>query len=351
MSTRNKLFIIAFGLLLLAIGFLLRPAEPGPDSVAASPAERSRAISREVNSPPPSQASRRRKDFQSLAKLFSADQWPKLTSQEIETYLQAQNRSADSLLAAFRCSQDKAFLTEALEKFPNDPQVLFSALQLFKDPAKQLELLESFKRADPGNGIANCLTARTLMDLGKDEEAVAELLQSSGKPLEDFTAQSCQNLTEAYLSAGFSPLEAKVGGHAGIVNSWLSQMGDSFWKKLDETRRNYESSGNVAGVQSLRDIQSEIGRSLQQDGSLLDSMVGLAYEKHAWKGIDSPESAAFLHDLNQRSNTLRERSQKFPALVESSSVPESDWLLYFDRAKLFGEKAAIDWLVEKHPEL
>ena len=31
--------------------------------------------------------------------------------------------------------------------------------------------------------------------------------------------------------------------------------------------------------------------------------------------------------------------------MESSAVPENDWLLYFDRVKLFGEKAANDWLL------
>jgi hypothetical protein len=347
MSTRNKLLITASGLLLLAVGLLLRPSEKSPSTV---PAESTRAISREVKSLPPSRTPRGKKEFQSLAKLYSGDAFSKLTPQEIETYLQSQNRNAGALLAAFRMTQDKAFLTEALEKFPNHPHVLFCALQVSEDPAKRLELLESFKRADPDNGIGNLLAARALIDLGRDGEAVSELLQSSGKPIKDFAEQSNQNFTEAYLSAGFSPLEAKVAGHAGSMTSWLMLMGDPVWKKLEETRLEYESSGNVAGVQSLRDIQFEMGRTLQQDGSLLDSMIGLVYEKKAWKGIDSPESAAFLQDLDQRTKTLKGYTQKFTTLVESPSVPESDWLLYFDRVKLFGEKAAVDWLLEKHPQ-
>ncbi len=36
--------------------------------------------------------------------------------------------------------------------------------------------------------------------------------------------------------------------------------------------------------------------------------------------------------------------------MENATVPESDWLLYFDRAKLFGERAAMDWMLGKHPE-
>ncbi|MES2440549.1 MAG: hypothetical protein V4584_15895 [Verrucomicrobiota bacterium] len=346
--TRNKLYLAA-ALLLLALGILLRPSSPR-SGVAAASAEGSRAISRDAKSTPAPAASRRKREFRSLAKLYTGDQFPKLTPQEIQTYLQAQNRNVDALLAVFRMTQDKAFLTEALEKFPNHPHVLFCLLQVCEDPAKRLELLDSFKRADPENGIGNFLAARTLIDLGRDEEAVAELLKSSGKPIKDFTEQSSQNFTEAYLSAGFSPLEARVAGHAGSMTSWLMLMGDPVWKKLEETRLDYESSGNVAGVQSLRDIQFEMGRTLQQDGSLLDSMIGLVYEKKAWKGIDSPESAAFFQEVDQRTKTLREYTQKFTTLVESPAVPEADWLLYFDRVKLFGEKAAVDWLLEKHPQ-
>ncbi|MES2440550.1 MAG: hypothetical protein V4584_15900 [Verrucomicrobiota bacterium] len=352
MSTRNKLLTAAAGLLLLALGILLRhPALPAP-AISAGSAERSRSAhreDREAVSPPRPKLPRRAKDFQTFVRLGSNGEFPKLTPQEIENYLRTRNRSAESLLTAFRMSQDKAFLTEALEKFPNNPQVLFTALQLSEDPAKRLSLLESLKRADPDNGVANCLAARCLINLGKNDEAVAELLKCSGKPIKDFTTDFFQNAEEAYLSAGFSPVEAKMAGLYSTPKPMLFQM--AHWKNLDEIRRNYESSGNVAGVQSLRDIQSELGRSLQGTGLIVDSAVGIMYEKYAWKGIDTPESAAYLQELEQRKNTMNEGAKKITALMGTSSIPEGEWLLYFDRAKLFGEKAANDWMLEKHPEL
>jgi hypothetical protein len=42
---------------------------------------------------------------------------------------------------------------------------------------------------------------------------------------------------------------------------------------------------------------------------------------------------------------------KIPPLMADGSVPESDWLLYFDRVRLFGENAANSWLLEKHPPM
>jgi hypothetical protein len=37
-------------------------------------------------------------------------------------------------------------------------------------------------------------------------------------------------------------------------------------------------------------------------------------------------------------------------LMKDPAVPESDWMLYFDRVKLFGETAANDWMLEKYPK-
>jgi hypothetical protein len=180
---------------------------------------------------------------------------------------------------------------------------------------------------------------------------VAELLQSSGKPIEDFTVKGCQAAEEAYLSAGFSPVEAKMAALYGSTKPTLMQMATPVLKKLDEFRLSHEATGNVTEVQSLRDIQSDIGRGLQENGMIVDSLVGILYEKSAWKGIDSPEAAASLQEIERRRNALTESATRIAALMEGSTVPESEWLLYFDRAKLFGEKAANDWLLEKHPDL
>jgi hypothetical protein len=82
---------------------------------------------------------------------------------------------------------------------PAGPIGLASA---FNDPLKRLEILESLKRSDPENGMADCLTAYTLLDLGRGGEALANLSQAVGKPLSDYTVLSCQNDEEAYLAAG-----------------------------------------------------------------------------------------------------------------------------------------------------
>lgn len=36
-------------------------------------------------------------------------------------------------------------------------------------------------------------------------------------------------------------------------------------------------------------------------------------------------------------------------LMKDPEVGENDWLLYFDRVKIFGEAAANDWMTERYP--
>ncbi len=351
MTARTKLYI-AGAVLLLALGMLLRPAAQRPaDTVSsAARARRARPARPAPTHPSPSRAPRRAKDFQSFAQLALKGGFPKLSPEEIDHHLQTQNRSADSLLSAFRLSGDEAYLTEALAKFPNNPQVLFSALRLSSDPTKCLALLESFKRADPGNGIGNCLAAKTLFDLGRNDEALAELLQSSGKPIDDFTISSWQNDEEAYLSAGFSPVEAKMTSLYNFAKPAIIGM-RQMTKKLDEVRSNHAAAGDDVMVQSMRDIQLEMGSHLQEDPTVVGVLVGLVIEKAALKGSDAPEAFARIEEIELQKKSMNDDARKVTAMIETSAVPENDWLLYFDRVKLFGEKAANDWLLGKHPKL
>lgn len=349
MNSRNKLYLVAVGLLILALAILLWSPEPLRSPSAATP-ERPRPVNRPPLTTVAPRETGRAKDFQPLAKLLSNDQLPKLSRQEIDDHVEAQHRSMDSLLSAFRLSEDPAYLKEALANFPNHPQVLLCALRATSDPAKRLEQLESFKHADPRNGIGNCLAARALFDLGRNDEAFAELLQLHGKPIQDFMTSSCQSDEEAYLTAGFSPIRAKMTSLFGASKPELAQI-SGITRKLDELRANYASAGDTAAVQSVRDIQSGMANQLQQDPTVIGELVGIAAEKGALIGLDDPESIARLEEIDRQKKSLVEGINKVEALMQSATVPEADWLLYFDRTKLFGEKAAMNWMLGKYPDL
>jgi hypothetical protein len=291
----------------------------------------------------------RAKDFQSFSEKAMSPEGVKLTPEEMENYLGLRNRDVESLLVVFRMTLDKALVDEALEKAPNDPEVLLCALRISQKPEDRLKLIESFKQNDPGNGLGNCLAARALLDMGRDQEAIAELSQSAGKPIDSFLVKSCQSAEEAFLSAGYSPLESKAAALFGANSPELVKLAGPIWKKLETLRLGYESAGNDPDAQSLRDIQTRIGQSLQQNSTTLESVIGIAYEKNAWQGLDSPEALAHLQELALRKDAVVGRSKQMEELRKDAAVPDSDWLLYLDRVKIFGEHAANDWMLQKYP--
>jgi tetratricopeptide (TPR) repeat protein len=272
----------------------------------------------------------------------------KLTATQIHAFVNARNRSVDALLSAFRLGGDEAYLQEAIERFPDHPQVLFASLSQAHDPAKRLAILENLKRVEPGNALGNCLAARALFDLGRKDEALAEMQKVAGKPVNDFTIASAQNDEEAYLSAGYPPAKAKMAALFGSTKRELLQLrglGDS----MGQLRESYQSAGDADSAQAVRDLQIGLARQLQEGGTIVDVLVGMVVEKQALKGLDSDEQRARLEEIAQRKEYLTGNTKRVTALMDDPSVAEGDWLLFFDRAKLFGETAANEWMLEKYP--
>lgn len=344
MKTRHKLYCAAAGLLLIALVLLLWPSDSRP----LAPVAPTRSVHQPAR-PASISSSRPTRAFTRFAKLAEKGELPKLTREQTDVYLQAQHRSAGSLLAIFHLSKDEAFLREAMEKFPDDPQVLLTSLQLRNEPTKRLEILANLKRVDPDNSMADCLSARILFDLGKSDEAISLLSGTFGKSMSDYNALSNQNVEEAYLSAGYSAIEAKLATISQSAKPLLMEM-PKVADGLKKQRVIDASAGNEDVARFSREIQLEMARQLQEGHFVLDSLVGMNLEKKALKEIGTPEAQAQIEDLNQQTKSINEKVAKIPILNENPAIPESDWLLYFDRVKLFGEKSANDWIIEKYPE-
>ncbi len=61
-----------------------------------------------------------------LARLFEGEE-VRLRPEQLGAYLAQNRRSAESLVAAFRSTQQVSFLREALEKYPGDARVNYAA--------------------------------------------------------------------------------------------------------------------------------------------------------------------------------------------------------------------------------
>ena len=74
-----------------------------------------------------------------------------LTAEQVGPYLDQNRRSPGSLLAAFRATGDKAFLQEALEKYPTDPRVNYAAV--FKSDSPDSRARRRSRIEDRGSRI------------------------------------------------------------------------------------------------------------------------------------------------------------------------------------------------------
>jgi hypothetical protein len=135
-----------------------------------------------------------------------------LTVEQLDRYLECNQRSAVSLLAAFRTTGEPELLAEAALKDPDHPQVNFEgALRKDVTPEERRHWLDALKRVAPDNALANYLSAADYFRNAQTDQAVQELVAASGKSeFKDYTRERLQDDEEAYRSAGYSVAESQL---------------------------------------------------------------------------------------------------------------------------------------------
>jgi RNA polymerase sigma factor (sigma-70 family) len=285
------------------------------------------------------------------------DKPPKLTAGQVEAYLKANGRKASSLLAAYRTSGDPALLKEAMEKYPNDPQVAFEAV-FDKDlsPEKQRQWLNMFEKSAPDNALANYLSALNYFNSGQIDQGVQELSAASGKQqFQDYTLDRWKDDEEAYLSAGYSSAEA---GYLSTFQLALPQLAPvrQLGQDLVALANAYSQSGDQASAQAALQMAVNLGQRYvpaSAGEAVLDQLVGIAIERMALSamnpnssyGDDGQTVQDQLNQLAQQRAALKALGQQVDLVLPTMS--DQDWINYTDRWMVFGELAADQWLVNK----
>jgi RNA polymerase sigma factor (sigma-70 family) len=286
------------------------------------------------------------------------DKPPKLTSEQVAAYLKANGRKALNLLAAYRTSGDPALLKEAMEKYPNDPQVAFEAVYA-KDssPEQKRQWLNAFEQAAPDNALANYLSALNYFDSGQIDQGVQELTAASGKQsFQDYTQDRWKDDEDAYLTAGYSAAEARYLSTFELALPQLAPI-KQLGQNLVDLANAYRQSGDQASAQATLQMTVNLGQRYVPSSAgeiMLDPLVGLAVERMAFSAMDPNSSYGDngqtvqdqLNQLAQQRTVLHELGQQAGALLET--IPDQDWINYTDRWRIFGELAAAQWLVNKY---
>jgi hypothetical protein len=292
-----------------------------------------------------------------IAELLKEDQPRKLTPVQIMPYLEQNGRSAPSLLAAFRATGDQQLLREAMEKYPDHPQVNFASIFL-KDASteERRERLEKFKESAPDNALGNYLSALDHFKSGQVDQAVQELSAASSKSrFEDYTLDFGQENDEIWRLSGYPTAEAKIIGATSLELPHLAQL-KQLAQETVSLANSYRQAGDETSAQIALQMGANLGRKFsEKPGELLISrLVGVALENIALRAME-PSSAYGnegqtvqnrIDELTQLRAGVRERASQFDKAQPLMST--QDWISYIDRCRIFGEEAAVKWAIDKH---
>lgn len=283
----------------------------------------------------------------------------KLTAAQVESYLKANRRDAASLLAAFRATGDQALLQEAMQKYPHDPQVDFEAVFTKNaSPEERRQWLDAFEQAAPENALANYLSALDYFKAGQTDQAVQELIAASGKPqFQDYRLEAAQDDEEAYLAAGYSVAEAKMLAVAQLPLPQFQPLREMARDYLIPLADSYQQVGDGTSEQAALQMALNLAQRLEDppgDYTLLSQLVGMAIERQAFSTMDPNNPCGDngqtiqdrLSQITQQKAALQDLGQQFGALTQTMS--DQDWISYRDRQMMFGQEAAMQWVVSKY---
>jgi RNA polymerase sigma factor (sigma-70 family) len=307
-----------------------------------------------------------------IARLLNGEDSIRLSPPELESFLRDNRRDAGSLLAAFRTTEDPAFLRQAMAEHPSDPRVNFTASLAAMSrpdstPEERRQLLESFKQSAPENALANYLSAREHFRSREPDQAVTELVAASGKAqLQDYSGEFIQNAEEAYRAAGYSEAEAKAIAMGTLPLPQLARLRD-LGKDIGELAKLYRQAGDElsadAAVQMGLSLAQQIGEPL---GShfLLHDMIGVNIESQILESMDAsrPYDDAG-HTIKERLDELAQRREEIKRLGDPSvwmggerrdvlvtlweEMPPQDLISFCDRIKVSGEREALRWALNR----
>ncbi len=302
----------------------------------------------------------------------------KLSAEQLESYFKARGRDAASLLAAYRTTGDAVLLQEAMQRFHDNPQVaLEAALRKDASPTERRQWLETFKQSDPGNALPNYLLTLDFFKTGQADQAVQELVTAAGKPqFNDYLQGRAQENEQVYLAAGYPPAEAKaispveqalyfaardvdaVDAIFPLFQQQTAQHGQTkgLCQNLVELANSYRQGGDPASAQAAlqmaADLAQHYNNSAGEDG--LSRLVGGAAEVLALSQMDpnSPYGNQG-QTVQDRISQLRQQRAAIKGLYQQAApllgaMSDQDWETYSDRARVFGEPAALQWVVGKY---
>lgn len=297
----------------------------------------------------------------SLATLIASAANP--NHEDVEAFLNDRGRDAESLACLFQLTGDVALIREALERFPEDPLVLFTAVASDKLAlAERRELSGHLVEHDPDNALAYGLAATLWAEEAPDVAAqlVVDAVRAGG--FENHAKEMFLNLTAFSSSLGFSSEEAPIAGHMQQLQNALLQP--NTMQRLMKVMSSHGADLYDAGDREAADRVVASGLAFSQrygeeSGNLMSTLVSQSMEAILLAKLEPSGEYAFLEHTPEAYRTaLKEESKQQRSLLKSSLLAEQWMNLPFEisgtvlreyshRSMLLGESEALRWLSEQ----
>jgi hypothetical protein len=275
----------------------------------------------------------------------------RLSSEQIQAFLTRNRTNGEALLAAFNVSGNADFLREAERRYPNDPRVLAAVLGSDALSEKRGELVNRLKQVSGDNPLGNYFAAREAFRNQQPEEAYIQMQEASTKTtFTDFTMERAQGLEELYLSAGHSVAEAKALATMGVNEPSLPLLRDVA-AGLSALERQYVAGGDVASAELVAKQGLALSANIANAGtrSLATGLLAGSVERSFLSPLNPAGSYDFLgQPVEERLSQLRQDRQEVLSGMEFydewlRTASETQLIPYFDRVRLYGEAAALNW--------
>jgi hypothetical protein len=279
-----------------------------------------------------------------FARLLKRDM--KLTPAQLSRYLNEKQGNAEALLAVFRLTGDRNSLLQAVNQFPNDPQVQLQLALSSGDPTERRRGIDALRKNDPDNALGDYLSALDHFRAGRTEAALDDLVAAADKTaFDDYALPAIQASEEAYMAAGHSVVEAKAAAVLGLPRKHINPLQD-LSKQMGELQNRYLQMGDRTSAQTVADMGINLGQQAQNSNFLIDELLGLSIKKKFLGLLDPAARQAQLDEIDARQKYLRRM-----ALTQAwEKMDDTEAVAFFDRQKLYGELEAIRWLRERHGE-
>jgi RNA polymerase sigma factor (sigma-70 family) len=277
-----------------------------------------------------------------------------LTPSQIEAFVEQRNRTAESLLAAYRACTNRVYLAEAAKNFPGDTDVQYEIVATRFFPNAQRQWIDAYKTSASADALPWYFSALEYFKRGDVDRAIKDLAVASSRA--NFGAEFAPTLNaleELHVSAGRATDEARIVAFQTCAQVPHLLPMRELAKEIQTASDRFRQQNDVKTAENLIAAGFALGGHLSAGSgsqTVLNQLVGIAIERKFLQQLNPPDNrdpfGRPIPDvkaaIEEQQASLKQHAQTLMSFMPTLGDAELD--AYMERVKLFGEASALAWL-------